>query len=85
MPALRLAPPLGLQQSPPLPSTMAPCFLMGLYPGGSPPSHNVVRLPDCALLPFMAKRDVPLFFNVAVTNRLGKARWFVFQDWLPPE
>src|SRR5947208_3134153 len=64
---------------------MAPCFFIGLYPDGSPPSHTVVRLPDCALLPLSAKREVPLFFNIAVTNLFGKARWFWFQDWLPPE
>jgi hypothetical protein len=32
----------------------------------------------------MANRDVPLFFRVAVTNLLPKARWLGFQDWLPP-
>jgi hypothetical protein len=49
------------------------------------PSQSVKRLPDWALLPLMAKRDVPLFLSVAVTNLLVNARWFGFQDWLPPE
>src|SRR5690348_5878487 len=64
---------------------MAPCFFMGLYPFGRPPSHSVVRLPDCALAPFSANLDVPLFFSIAVTNLAVNARWPVFQDWLPPE
>ncbi len=29
-------------------------------------------MPDWALLPLMAKREVPLFFSVAVTNLLGE-------------
>jgi hypothetical protein len=74
-----------MQQSPPLPRMMAPCLLIGLYPGGSEPSHSVVRPPDWALLPLIANRDVPLFFRVAVTNLLVKALWFWFHDWLPPE
>src|SRR3954466_8788786 len=63
---------------------MAPCFFIGLYPGGSVPSHSVVRPPDWALLPFMANREVPLFFSVAVTNWRVKARWFGFHELLPP-
>ena len=64
---------------------MAPCLRIGLYPLGSAPSQRVVRSPDCALAPLRANRDVPLFFNIAVTYRLVKARWLGFQVWLPPE
>ncbi|GAA2186624.1 hypothetical protein GCM10009848_20700 [Micromonospora lupini] len=32
----------------------------------------------------MAKRVVPLFFSVAVTNLLVKGRWFGFHELLPP-
>src|SRR5690242_18939685 len=85
VPALRFAPPLGLTESPPLHRTMAPCFFMGLYPAGSPPSHKVVRLPDWTLPPLRANLDMPLFFNIAVTNLVGNARWLGFLDWLPPE
>ena len=36
------------------------------------------------MLPLIAKRDVPLFFSIAVTNLLVNARWFGFHVWLPP-
>ena len=36
------------------------------------------------MLPLIAKRDVPLFFSVAVTNLLVNARWLGFQELLPP-
>src|SRR3954464_13357296 len=75
---------LVAQQSPPLPRMIAPCFLIGLYPPGREPSHSVASEPDWALLPLMANRGVPLFFSIAVTNLLVKARWLGFQELLPP-
>jgi hypothetical protein len=45
----------------------------------------VVRFPVCALPPLMANRVVPLFFSIAVTYGLVRARWLGFQVWLPPE
>src|SRR4051812_37832081 len=63
---------------------IAPCFFIGLYPEGSAPSQSVKRFPLWALLPLMANREVPLFFSVAVTNLLVKARWLEFHELLPP-
>src|SRR5271170_2424139 len=42
-----------LLPSPPVPRMMAPCKLLGLYPGdGRAPSHMVTRVPDCASAAF---------------------------------
>src|SRR3954452_3670269 len=63
---------------------MAPCFFIGLYPLGRLPLYTVYRFPDCASLPLSANRERPLFLSIAVTNLLVKARWFGFQELLPP-
>src|SRR5438067_9094145 len=68
---LALAPPPGLQQAPPLPRTIAPCFFMGLYPPpGRAPLKYVPRGPMEASPPLSAHSVVPLFFRIAVTYAL---------------
>ena len=58
----------ALLLSPPVPRTIEPSCCIGVYPlGGSGPSYQVVRPPDCPLPPLRAKVVWPLFFSRAVT------------------
>src|SRR5262249_32966587 len=57
--------------SPPMPRMMAPSLCIGEYPDGevgSAPEYRVASPPDWALPSLSAKKLVPLFFSIAVTN-----------------
>ena len=56
--------------SPPVPSTIAPCWCIGEYPLGRFPSQYFVRPPDCPLPPSSSKVVCPSFFSTAVTKSL---------------
>src|SRR4029079_15634918 len=69
------------QQSPPLPSTMDPCFFIGFLLDGNEPDQYVLHVGVGASAALSAKLVVPSFFAIAVTYLNA---WLTELGLLPP-